>query len=120
MSEMPPHTSSQLAEAWNNDPSIPNVGPKPDALGGIGALLSLYLFHGKLILAPFLPVIKPTDVAAGQPDHPAKAMKERPDMFFEGIPVFMKALDEVKALYPFIGGALILWCSCKGSDPWQY
>lgn len=31
-------------------------------------------------------------------------VKEGIDHFFDGMPVFMSALDEVKSLHPFIGG----------------
>jgi hypothetical protein len=36
-----------------------------------------------------------------------KAIKDRIDKFSEGMPVLLNALDELKALHPFIGGELI-------------
>jgi len=36
-----------------------------------------------------------------------KAMKEGIAKLSEGMPIFMNALDELKAVHPFIGGALI-------------
>jgi hypothetical protein len=56
--------------------------------------------------APFMPLITATVAAAEQSDF-AKAIKQRIDKFSEGMPVLMKALDELKALHPFIGGELI-------------
>ena len=45
--------------------------------------------------------------AVGKSDI-GKAVKEGIDHFFDGMPVFMKALDEVKSLHPFIGGTSTL------------
>jgi hypothetical protein len=56
--------------------------------------------------APLLPVIKATVVAAGQTDL-GNAIKEGISKLSEGMPIFMNALDELKAIHPFIGGALI-------------
>jgi len=53
-----------------------------------------------------MPVITATVAAAAQSDI-AKAIKERIDKFSEGIPVLMNALDELKAIHPFIGGKSI-------------
>jgi len=50
--------------------------------------------------------MKATVVAAGQTDL-GKAMKEGIAKLSEGMPIFMNALDELKAVHPFIGGALI-------------
>jgi hypothetical protein len=36
-----------------------------------------------------------------------KAIKEGIAKLSEGMPIFMNALDELKSLHPFIGGALI-------------
>jgi hypothetical protein len=47
------------------------------------------------------------NVAAAEQSDIAKAIKHRIDKFSEGMPVLMKALDELKAVHPFIGGALI-------------
>jgi len=40
-----------------------------------------------------------------------KAIKKGIETFSEGIPVLMSALDELKTLHPFIGGALIPRCA---------
>jgi hypothetical protein len=55
---------------------------------------------------PFMPVIKATVVTAAQTDI-GKAIKHGIDHFSEGMPILMKALDELKAVHPFIGGELI-------------
>jgi hypothetical protein len=52
---------------------------------------------------PFAPVIKAAASVIGQSDI-GMAVKEGIDHFFDGMPVFMSALDEVKSLHPFIGG----------------
>ncbi|KAF8273627.1 hypothetical protein EI94DRAFT_1563512, partial [Lactarius quietus] len=49
----------------------------------------------------FAPVI--TAVGAVVQSDIGKGVKEGIDHFFDGMPVFMKALDEVKSLHPFIG-----------------
>jgi len=56
---------------------------------------------------PFAPVISAAANAVGQSDI-GKAVKEGIDHFFDGMPVLMKALDEVKNLHPFIGGTSTL------------
>jgi hypothetical protein len=53
-----------------------------------------------------MPIIKATVAAAAQSDI-GKAVKEGINKFSEGIPVLMSALDELKAVHPFIGGELI-------------
>ena len=53
--------------------------------------------------APFTPLITGAATAIGQSKF-GEVVKEGIDGFFDGIPVFMKALDEVKSLHPFIGG----------------
>jgi hypothetical protein len=55
---------------------------------------------------PFIPIVKATVTAAEQ-SHIGKAIKDGIDKFSEGMPILMSALDEVKALHPFIGGELI-------------
>lgn len=45
--------------------------------------------------------------AVGQSDI-GKAVKEGIDHFFDGMPVLMKGLDELKSLHPFIGGTSTL------------
>ena len=56
--------------------------------------------------APFKPIVTATVAAAAQSDI-GKAIQYRIDTFSEGMPVLMKALDELKAVHPFIGGELI-------------
>jgi hypothetical protein len=46
-----------------------------------------------------------TTVAAAEKGDVSKIVKEKIDMFSEGMTVFMNALDELKAIHPFIGGA---------------
>jgi hypothetical protein len=45
--------------------------------------------------------------AVGQSDI-GKAVKEGIDHFFDGMPVLMKALDELQSVHPFIGGTSTL------------
>jgi hypothetical protein len=54
-------------------------------------------------IAPFQPLIT---AAAGAIEQTAvgKSIKEGIDTFFDGMPVFMNALDAVADLHPFIGG----------------
>jgi hypothetical protein len=54
-------------------------------------------------IAPFQPLIT---AAAGAIEQTvvAKSIKEGIDKFFDGMPVFMNALDAVAELHPFIGG----------------
>jgi len=58
------------------------------------------------IAAPFIPVFKAT-AAAAEKTGIAKAINYDIDKFAEGIPILMNALDGLKTLHPFIGGALI-------------
>jgi hypothetical protein len=53
-----------------------------------------------------MPIITATVAVATQSDI-GKAIKDRIDQFSEGMPVLMNALDELKAVHPFIGGELI-------------
>ena len=43
-------------------------------------------------------------VAAVEQTDVGKAIKDGINMFSEGMPVLMNALDELKAIHPFIGG----------------
>ena len=54
-----------------------------------------------------MPIIEATVKAVEQTDF-GKVIKDKIDAFSEGIPVLMNALDELKALHPFIGGDSIL------------
>ena len=47
-------------------------------------------------------------VGAVEQSAVAKSIKEGIDKFFDGMPVFMNALDAVADLHPFIGGTWIL------------
>lgn len=49
-----------------------------------------------------------TTVAAVEQTDIGKAVKDGIDKFADGVPVFIKALDELKSLHPFIGGEYIL------------
>jgi hypothetical protein len=53
-----------------------------------------------------MPIITAAVVATAQSDI-GKAIKDRIDKFSEGMPVLMSALDELKAVHPFIGSELI-------------
>jgi hypothetical protein len=53
-----------------------------------------------------MPISK-ASVAAAEKTDIAKDVKDDIDRFTEGIPILMNALDELTALHPFIGGALI-------------
>ena len=54
-----------------------------------------------------IPIIQ-AGVAAAQNTDIGKAIREGIDKFSEGMPVLMNALDELKAVHPFIGGEFIL------------
>jgi len=60
-----------------------------------------------MTVTPFKPIIDAT-VAAVQQTDIAKAIKDGINKFSEGMPVLMRALDELKSLHPFIGGVLVL------------
>ncbi len=66
-------------------------------------------------VAPFQPLITAAKEAVEQTDL-GKAVKEGIDHFFEGMPVFMNALDAVGDLHPFIGGASISIHVCMQGD----
>lgn len=53
-----------------------------------------------------MPVITATVSAVAQSDI-GKKVKDGIDKFSEGMPVLLKALDELKAVHPFIGGESI-------------
>ena len=73
----------------------------------------LFLFLGDAIgtaqgiAAPFTPLVEAAAGVIGQSDI-GQAVKDGIDHFFDGMPVFMSALDEVKSLHPFIGGTFTL------------
>jgi len=69
-------------------------------------------------LAPFqplVPLITAAKDAVEQTDI-GKFVKEGIDHFFEGMPIFMNALDAVADLHPFIGGASISFHVCTQGD----
>ncbi|KAI9464112.1 hypothetical protein BJY52DRAFT_1221492 [Lactarius psammicola] len=103
--EETPTTSSvrdTLAEAWD----VVKDGPKDSDMSrtinavddAVGAVQSN--------IAPFQPLITVAKEAVEQSDL-GKVVKEGIDHFFEGMPIFMSALDAVADLHPFIGGASI-------------
>jgi hypothetical protein len=53
-----------------------------------------------------MPVITATVSAVAHTDI-GKKIKDGIDQFSEGMPVLLNALDELKAVHPFIGGELI-------------
>ena len=53
-----------------------------------------------------MPVIAATVSVVSQSDI-GKKITDRIDKFSEGMPVFLKALDELKAVHPFIDGELV-------------
>ncbi|KAF8273628.1 hypothetical protein EI94DRAFT_1795034 [Lactarius quietus] len=103
--EMIPATTSpvpdMLAATWDqvkDGLKSESVGQSPGAPGALGNAIGT----AKGIATPFTPVIKAAASAIGQSDI-GMAVKEGIDHFFDGMPVFMSALDEVKSLHPFIG-----------------
>ncbi|KAF8259842.1 hypothetical protein EI94DRAFT_1812645 [Lactarius quietus] len=80
-----------LAAAWDKVKD----GPKGDS--GDGRLDVTTPRRHKAKLPPFTPLMTAVRSEIG------KAVKEGIDHFFDGIPVLMNALDEVKTLHPFIG-----------------
>lgn len=57
-------------------------------------------------VTPFIPIVNATVTATMQTDV-GKAIKDGINKFSEGMPVLMNALDQVKSLHPFIGGAFV-------------
>jgi len=60
--------------------------------------------------APLIPIVNATMEVAQQSDL-GKTIKEGIEKLSESTPVFMRALDELKSLHPFIGGELIQRCA---------
>ena len=52
-----------------------------------------------------MPLVVATVSAVAQSDI-GKKIKDGINKFSEGMPIFMNALDELKAVHPFIGGEL--------------
>ncbi|KAI9464114.1 hypothetical protein BJY52DRAFT_887425 [Lactarius psammicola] len=94
-------TPDSLAATWDEvkgSPKGDGVGQSPVVLGD-----SIATAQGNA--PPFTPLSTVESSAVEQADI-GKAVKEgmdHLDHFFDGMPVLMNALDEVKALYPFIG-----------------
>ncbi|KAI9448651.1 hypothetical protein F5148DRAFT_1153428 [Russula earlei] len=94
----------KLTAAWDavkDDPKGPNVSRGLDGADDEAVTVQDNA-------APFMPIITATVLAAQQTDV-AKAVKEGIDKLAEGMPVFMKALDELKSLHPAIGGESVQW-----------
>jgi hypothetical protein len=51
-------------------------------------------------------------VTAVQQTDVGKTIKHEINTFSQSIPVFMRALDELKTLHPFIGGEFVLRYTC--------
>ncbi|KAH9077795.1 hypothetical protein EDB83DRAFT_2548774 [Lactarius deliciosus] len=97
---------------------IPTVSPVPDLLAatwdevkdgpkGVSVDRSLDVLGDAMTAAqsnaaPFTPLITAAASAVGQTEI-GQAVKEGIDRFFDGMPVLMNALDELKALHPFVG-----------------
>ncbi|KAI9464115.1 hypothetical protein BJY52DRAFT_887632 [Lactarius psammicola] len=76
--------------------------PKGDGMGRSLVTLGDAIATAQRHAAPLTPLITATASVVGKTDI-GKAIKEGIDHFFDGMPVLMNALDEVKALHPFIG-----------------
>ncbi|KAI9464116.1 hypothetical protein BJY52DRAFT_1166045 [Lactarius psammicola] len=76
-------------------------GPKGDNVDRSLDVLGDTIATAQIDATPFAPPIITVASAVGQTDI-GKAVKEGVDHFFDGMPVLMNALDEVKALHPFI------------------
>ncbi|KAH9995914.1 hypothetical protein BJV74DRAFT_883811 [Russula compacta] len=110
--------SDMLTEAWDavkDDPKVENTCRELDTLDDVVSTT-------QSAVAPFIPIMKATVAAVEQTDI-GKAMKDGIDKFAEGIPVFIKALDELKALHPFIGAVVLafetaynLWKKVSDND----
>jgi hypothetical protein len=110
----------KLAEAWDAVKDDPGVAKASRELDTVGVCPLPRLFPDAISswnlddsagtvlkdAQPFIPVITATVVTAAQSDV-GKAIKHGIDKFSEGMPILMKALDELKAVHPFIGGELI-------------
>jgi hypothetical protein len=110
----------KLVETWNTVRDDPRVTNESRGLDNAGTPLALGLHFNKTMIrllgdalattqknaAPFMPTIEAT-VAGAEQTATAKAIKERIDKFSESMPIFMKALDELKSLHPFLRGELI-------------
>jgi len=96
-------------EAINTSRELNTTG----AYSGLGLLNSTLIWPLESVVAMVQgdgkqlgPIVKAA-VSPVQQSDMGKAIKERIDRFSEGMPVFMNALDELKALHPFIEGELI-------------
>ncbi|KAH9045946.1 hypothetical protein EDB84DRAFT_1633013 [Lactarius hengduanensis] len=94
----PGHVPDTLAEAWDVVKDGPKDSDMSRTLNAVGDAIATAQSN----VAPFQPLITAAKEAVGQTDL-GKAVKEGIDHFFEGMPIFMNALDAVADLHPFIG-----------------
>ncbi|KAH8987639.1 hypothetical protein EDB92DRAFT_1948471 [Lactarius akahatsu] len=87
-----------LTEAWD----VVKDGPKDSDVTRSFNAVDDAVATVKSNVAPFQPLITAAKGAVEQTDL-GKAVKEGIDHFFEGMPIFMSALDAVADLHPFIG-----------------
>ncbi|KAH9171872.1 hypothetical protein EDB89DRAFT_2070428 [Lactarius sanguifluus] len=87
-----------LAEAWDVVKDGPKDSDMSRTLNAVGDAIATAQSN----VAPFQPLITAAKEAVGQTDL-GKVVKEGIDHFFEGMPIFMNALDAVADLHPFIG-----------------
>ncbi|KAI0252756.1 hypothetical protein BJV78DRAFT_266553 [Lactifluus subvellereus] len=101
---MVPHTevmpvrnpvSDTLAEIWDADKDGPNDSNMSRRLNAVDDAVA----SAQGNIAPFTSLITVSADAVEQ----SKIAKRKIDKFFEGMPIFMDALDAVAALHPFIG-----------------
>ncbi|KAH8987709.1 hypothetical protein EDB83DRAFT_2535566 [Lactarius deliciosus] len=82
-------------------------GPKDSDVGRKLSAAADAVAAAQNYLEPFQPLITAADSAIGQTEL-VEAIEGRIDHFFEGMSIFMNALDVVADLHPFIGGTSVL------------
>ncbi|KAI0301375.1 hypothetical protein BC826DRAFT_989073 [Russula brevipes] len=90
--------SDKLTEAWEvvkDDKRGASTSRKLDIVGDA-------IDTTQSTATPFIPIVKAT-VAAAKQTNIGQVITEGINGFSEGMPVLMKALDELKTLHPFIG-----------------
>ncbi|KAH9034702.1 hypothetical protein EDB85DRAFT_2288949 [Lactarius pseudohatsudake] len=90
--------SDLLAATWDEVKD----GPKGVSVDRSLDILGDAMTAAQSNAAPFTPLITAAASAVGQTEI-GKVVKEGIDHFFDGMPVLMNALDELKALHPFVG-----------------
>ncbi|KAI9438366.1 hypothetical protein H4582DRAFT_1815213 [Lactarius indigo] len=90
--------SDTLAEVWDVVKDGPKDSDMSRTLNTVGDAFATVQSN----VAPFQPLITAAKEAVGQTDL-GKGVREGIDHFFEGMPIFMNALDAVADLHPFIG-----------------